>query len=110
MKATGRGSPPSASKGAVTLLVDALRTLGLDGEIALGGRWVTLRGECCAVYVAQAATGGYFTWCDDPAERSVEAYRDPREAIVAGLRRATRNGGAIDARTSRLGAQRPEND
>jgi len=81
-----------AEKGARTSIVDALRALGLDGEIAPGGRWVTLRGEHCPVYVIQTATGEYFTWCDDPAERSVEAYRDPRAAIVSGLQRAARRG------------------
>ncbi len=91
-----RGSFSLVSKGAITPLVDALNTLGLDGEIALGGRWVILRGERCAVYVIQAATGGYFTWCDDPTERAVKAFSDPREAILAGLQRAIRKEGAID--------------
>jgi hypothetical protein len=74
---------------AMTRLVDALRELGLDGEIALEGRWVKLRGERRTVYVAQAPWGsGYYTWCDDPRERAVERYADPTEAIRAGLRRA----------------------
>lgn len=71
--------------------MDALRTLGMDGEIALGGRWVTLRGERFPVYVIETTTGEYFTWCDDPAERTVKAYSDPRAAILAGLKRADRH-------------------
>ena len=70
-------------------LVEALQTLGLQGELSLGGRWVTLRGERCAVYVVEAAWGThYYTWCDDPAERTVQSYLDPIQAIQAGLRRA----------------------
>lgn len=77
----------------VTLLIDALRTLGLDAEVGLGGRWLTVLGQRCPVYVVQATVEGrYYTWCDDPEERAVEVYRDPREAIAAGLRRATRRG------------------
>ncbi len=41
------------------------------------------------MYVAEEAWGaGYYTWCDDPAERAVEFYLDPTEAIQAGLQRA----------------------
>lgn len=47
-----------------------------------------MQGERCSVYVAETATGEYFTWCDDPVERSVMAYGDPRLAILAGLQRA----------------------
>jgi hypothetical protein len=73
----------------MTRLLDALRTLGLEGEVALAGRWVKLRGERRTVYVAEAAWGsGYYTWCDDPEERAIELYRNPTEAIEAGLRRA----------------------
>ncbi len=74
----------------MTGLLEALRDLGLAGEISLSGRWVELRGERCAVYVVEAAwSGGYYTWCDDPAQRTVEHYLDPIEAIQAGLRRAS---------------------
>ena len=70
-------------------LVEALRVLGLQGELALSGRWLKLQGERCWVYVAeQTGGGGYYTWCDDPLARSVEFYRDPTAAILAGLRRA----------------------
>ena len=73
----------------MTGLTEALHELRLEGETHLGGRWVKLRGERCNIYVAEAASGAYhFTWCDDPQERAVEVYRDPRDAIRAGLRRA----------------------
>jgi hypothetical protein len=74
----------------MTHLVAALHALGLAGEIALGGRWVTLRGERCRVYLVEAEWRDvYYTWCDDPRERAVETYPDPETAIRAGLRRAT---------------------
>jgi hypothetical protein len=77
----------------MTRLVQAVRELGIDGEIALAGRWVKLQGERCPVYVVEAArSGNYYTWCDNPQERAVEHYRDPREAIRAGLRRAATGG------------------
>ena len=70
-------------------LVEALHALGLQGEVELSGRWVKLDGERCPVYVVEGAWGaGYYTWCDDPQDRSVELYHDPVEAIQAGLRRA----------------------
>ena len=73
----------------MTRLVDALRELGLPGEIANAGRWVTLTGERCRVHVVETPRGdGYFTWCDDPAARTVEHYTDPVQAITTGLRRA----------------------
>ncbi|MDQ3855771.1 MAG: hypothetical protein M3281_05175 [Chloroflexota bacterium] len=71
-------------------LVVALRTLEIEGEVSLAGRWVKLHGEKCDVYVVEASDHrGYYTWCDDPAERAVESYGDPVEAIQAGLRRAS---------------------
>jgi hypothetical protein len=75
----------------MTRLVDAVKQLGLDGEISLWGRWVRLQGERCPVYVLEVAGGcGYLTWCDDPGARTAETYLDPAEAIQAGLRRAAR--------------------
>lgn len=76
--------------GTGTGLIKALRTLGLDGELEVSGRWVKLRGERCAVYVAEPAwPGGYYTtWCDEPGDQAVWYYLDPLEAIWAGLRRA----------------------
>lgn len=70
-------------------LVDALRGLGLEGDVQQQGRWITLQGERCHVYVIEADWGtGYATWCDAPGQRTVEWYDDPAQAIVAGLRRA----------------------
>lgn len=69
--------------------------------MALGGRWLTMQGERCAVYVAETATGEYFTWCDDPVERSVKAYGDPRQAILAGLQRAAGPGAAAPTKPDR---------
>jgi len=78
----------------MTHLVEALHDLGLEGEQSLDGQWVKLEGERCAVYVVEAAWGAsYYTWCDDPEERSVQCYRKPQEAIEAGLRRAMRQYG-----------------
>ena len=75
----------------MTRLVEALNALGLQGEIALSGRWIRLEGECCPVYVIEEAWGtGYYTWCDDPRARTVEFYRDPATAIQVGLRRAAK--------------------
>lgn len=72
----------------MTQLIGALQALGLEGESALAGRWVTLQGERCAVYVVDSRRDGYYTWCDDPESRTVQFYLDPTEAIQAGLRRA----------------------
>ena len=73
----------------MTQLVEALHALGLDAELAPSGRWAKFQGERCAVYVTASARGtAYYTWCDDPSARSVEAYRDAVAAIQAGLRRA----------------------
>ena len=74
----------------MTQLVEALRALHLEGEVSLADRWAKLQGERCWVYVAAAKGGGYFTWCDDPQQRTLAFYRDPIEAIQAGLRRALR--------------------
>ncbi len=79
--------------GAVTQLLRALETLELEGEIALSGRWVKLRGERCSVYVVESADeSAYYTWCGCPEDRVVESYRDPIEAIRVGLRRAGSRG------------------
>ena len=72
----------------MTRLVEALRSLGLAGEISLAGRWLKLPGERCPVYVVEATGGGYYTWCDDPDARAVQSYLSPTEAIRAGLQRA----------------------
>ncbi len=79
----------SAEQGAMTQLVEALDALHLEGELSHADRWVKLQGQRCWVYVAAAKGGGYFTWCDDVQERAIVFYRDPIDAIQAGLRRAS---------------------
>ena len=75
----------------MTRLVEALRARGLAAEVSLAGRWATLRGERCAVFVFETLSAdGYLTWCDDPDNRTVEYYRSADEAIEAGLQRAAR--------------------
>ena len=74
----------------MTRLEDALQALGLTGEVAHGGRWVTVQGERCAVYVVESVGRGYYTWCDHPEARVVPSYADPTEALRVGLRRAER--------------------
>ena len=77
----------------MTRLVEALEGLGLTGEFSLAGHWVKIQGERCPVYVVEARwEHGFYTWCDEPCddltERAVETFVDPRDAILAGLRRA----------------------
>ncbi|HSH81014.1 MAG TPA: hypothetical protein VLA19_20975 [Herpetosiphonaceae bacterium] len=72
------------------MLIGALQALGLEGEITLAGRSVTLQSERCAVYIVESRRDGYYTWCDDPWARTVEFYLDPTAAIQAGMRRAMR--------------------
>ncbi len=73
----------------MTTLVEALKALGLEGEIMLSGRWVRLQGELCFVYVAEMDWNErYCTWCDDPQARSVEFFSSAIVAIQVGLRRA----------------------
>ncbi len=75
----------------MTRLVDALNALGLDGKVDLDGRWVTVQGERCLVYIVEERiSNGYFTWCADEQDRTVEYYRDPHSAIQAGLSRVAR--------------------
>jgi hypothetical protein len=74
----------------MTRLETALQALGLVGEVALGGRWVKVQGERCAVYVIESVGQGYYMWCDHPEARLVQSYSDPTEAIQTGLRRAER--------------------
>jgi hypothetical protein len=75
----------------MTQLVETLRALELHGKVELNGRWVTLDGERCAVYVVEERGGtGYYSWCADAQARTVEWYRDPVTAIERGLRRAAK--------------------
>lgn len=78
----------------MTRLVETLRARRLHGKIELSGRWVTLDGERCAVYVVEERDGaGYYSWCADEQARTVERYRDPVTAIERGLRRAAKQHG-----------------
>lgn len=71
-------------------LVEMVQTLGLDAEIAPSGRLVKIKGNRCAVYVAEVAWGSqYYTWCDDCDAQTVELYATAQDAIQAGLRRAS---------------------
>ena len=70
-------------------IIEVLGTLGLRGEVALSGSWITLRGERCTAYIAEAPRRvGYYVWCDDPSDRTVEHYLDASAAVEAALRRA----------------------
>lgn len=73
----------------MTRLLEAVQTFGLEADIAPSGRLVKIRGERCAVFVAEDAWGSqYYTWCDGAWARTVELYASAQEAIQAGLRRA----------------------
>ncbi len=86
----------------MTRLVEALRALGIEGQVELSGRWITIEGERCRVQVVEASWGaGYYSWCDDLTERAVEHFRDPTEAILAGLRRARRQSQQAEPTTDR---------
>ena len=78
----------AARRGAVTQLATALREIGVRGDLSHGGRWLTLSGDRFRVFVVASSRGGYFTWCEDPAERTVVFHREARAAIEAGLGRA----------------------
>ncbi len=74
----------------MTHLVDALRILSVHSQVTLAGRWARIEDERCRVHVVDSPwQGSYHGWCDDPAERMVERYANPIEAICDGLRRAT---------------------
>ena len=57
-------------------------------------------GQCCPVSVARCTSFmpllvQYFTWRDDPMERTVLAFLDPQDAIRAGSQRAARPAGEV---------------
>ncbi len=81
----------------MTALVNALRALGLQAEVSLAGRWLRLDGERCAVFVVEAARGGYYTWCQDPAGGAVQYHLNPIEAISTGMDRAAMPAGSEHA-------------
>ncbi len=96
---------------AVMGLTEALRALGLKGQADPSRRWVRIPGERCSVYVYEAAwDGGYYTWCDDPGDKTVEFYQDATEAIQAGLGRAGGGAGPIERYESVIeeGSEQPE--
>jgi len=75
----------------VSRLLEAARELGLEVDVALSGSWVTLEGKRGRAYVAETPRRDTFlTWCDDPADRVVEQFDDPVEAINAAARRIDR--------------------
>ncbi len=38
----------------MTQLLETVKALGLEAETSLGGRWITLQGDQCQVYVVEA--------------------------------------------------------
>ncbi len=53
----------------MTRLIEAIKDLGLTGQVELDDRWVVFEGERCKVYIIEGRWGtGYFTWCDDAHE------------------------------------------
>jgi len=71
-------------------LVEAAQQLGLSIETSQSGRWVRLHGQQGDVYVVSAAWGhDYYTWRDEPDAAVSPPYRDPIEALQAGLRQIT---------------------
>ena len=74
---------------AMTRLAEMIDSLKIHGKVELGGRWAQLNGEHCSVYIVEDSLGiSYFVWCGPPGDRTVEHYRDPHEAIRAGLERS----------------------
>jgi hypothetical protein len=81
-------------RAAMTRLLTAVRGLGLDVEVGQSGRWVRFHGPQCTVYVLEALWGSdYYMWCDGQGEQGTQLYRDPVEAIQAGLRRSAGDAG-----------------
>ncbi len=82
-----QGTAEERKSGVMSRLFEALHALGLGGQVDSFGHWVKVRGESCPVYVFEASRrSGYYTWCDDPSERTIEFYQDASDAIRAGLR------------------------
>jgi hypothetical protein len=73
----------------MTRLVAAAQDLELTADVALGGRWIAVRGDRATVYAIETAWGeSFFVWCDVPGASAVERYADATEAIQAGFPRA----------------------
>lgn len=74
-----------------TPLTEIAHQLGLRSETSIWGRWLRFPTDRGTVYVVQAAFGhGYYMWCEAPGRRTARLYRDPRDAIEAGLMCGTR--------------------
>lgn len=89
-------------------LYEAIAHLGVQGELSASGRWLRLQGAHCDVFVVEAPGSHYFVWCDHPAERSVQRFRDPIDAIVNGLGRAAHP--AVPPATNRETTNRTTNE
>jgi hypothetical protein len=64
--------------------------LGLHADTGAAGRWIRFTGAHGTVYVMEAPwTTDYAVWCSVPREQATEFYRDPLDAIEAGLRQAS---------------------
>ena len=88
MPPTAMRLPRAATERTVSRLLEAARELGIEVDVALSGSWVTLEGKRGRAYVAETQRRDIFlTWCDDPADRVVEQFDDPVEAINAAARR-----------------------
>jgi hypothetical protein len=64
--------------------------MGLAWEDGPAGTWLTLRRGNDSVHLIENAGGTrFYTWCDNPAERTVQAFPNPYDAIRAGLKRCS---------------------
>ena len=76
--------------GPVSKLIVTLKDMDLAWEEGYTGLWVTLRRGNDSIHFIENANGTrFYTWCDNPAERTVQAFEDPQDAIHAGLRRCS---------------------
>ncbi len=80
----------------MTPLIETAQQMGLSVDASIWGRWIRFPGDHSLVYVREAPFGqGYYVLCDAPMLRTAELYRDPREAIEAGLRRTQARQSAV---------------
>jgi hypothetical protein len=64
--------------------------LGLHADMGASGRWIRFGGAYGTVYVLETPwSADYAVWCTVPHEQVTEFYRDPLDAIEAGLRQAS---------------------
>jgi hypothetical protein len=71
----------------MTRLLDVMHAWGLKGETSRSGRWVRFHSERGDAYVVEAAWGGYYSFCDEQAEKQPDLYRDPETALQASLQK-----------------------